>query len=81
MRYQNLFYCGKVLNCKTTETHNYSMFCGDSGAELVYRALIGPIFYPRGLYFGLNPTQHKLCQKKVYLYSSYACRGVMGKAL
>ena len=89
------------------------MFCGGSGAGLVYWALIEPIFYLKFPPFGLEPysaasAQYALAygifhwgfsawatfavpavafaymyyvRKKPYLYPSYACRGVLGKAV
>lgn len=88
------------------------MFCGGSGAGLVYWALIEPVFYLQGPPFWLEPFSAQAAQfslaygifhwgfsawatfavpavafaymyyvrKKPYLYPSYACRGVIGKA-
>ncbi|MEL1134336.1 BCCT family transporter [Desulfitobacterium sp. THU1] len=88
------------------------MFCGGSGAGLVYWALIEPIWYLKAPPFGLEAFSPAAAQfslaygifhwgfsawatfavpavafaylyyvrKKPYLYPSYACRGVIGKA-
>lgn len=88
------------------------MFCGGSGAALVYWALIEPISYLQAPPFWIEPFSPQAAQyceaygifhwgfsawatfavpaiafaymyyvrKKPYLYPSYACRGVLGKA-